>query len=383
MNFLLVNYEYPPIGGGAATATSHIARELVGMGHTVTVMTSRFGNQKGSVMEKGIRVIRCLSLRKRADRSNLLEMFTFLLSACLNMKSVLDDDIEASIIFFAFPCGPIGLLGWKLAQVPYVISLRGGDVPGTEPRLHLLHKILKPLRHLIYNRSSAIVANSEGLKQLAQTSDPCTVFVIPNGIDVSFFSPCLANGRSYAKPFNFLFIGRFIEQKNLFYLMDRIAELRRSVFIPFQLSMVGDGPLRSRLESHADKLDINRIITWHGWLDKKKLRDIYHLSHCLLLPSLYEGMSNVALEAMACGLPVIASDVIGNSSVIRHGETGFLFDLNNPKDGLEAMKCLLSNPEQAQDMGKQGRIQVMETFSWRKTAEAYVRLFLDKPLRSE
>ena len=79
------------------------------------------------------------------------------------------------------------------------------------------------------------------------------------------------------------------------------------------------------------KLGIEDCLVWHGWVEKGRLREIYRSADCLVNPSLYEGMPNVVLEAMACGLPVIASRVPGNDAVVRHGETGWLFDLDKPE----------------------------------------------------
>ena len=110
MNFLLINYAYPPIGGGAATATSAIAGHLASLGHAVTVLTSRFRDLKGPAQEGDIRVVRCPALRKHPDRSSILEMFSFLVSAGSLLGSLIRRHrIEASIVFFSFPCGPLGL----------------------------------------------------------------------------------------------------------------------------------------------------------------------------------------------------------------------------------------------------------------------------------
>ena len=190
MKILLINYEYPPIGGGAATATAAIAEHLASLGHTVTVLTSRFRDLKGAIREGDVQVVRCPAIRKCPDRSGILEMFSFLVSAGLMLGSVIRKHrIEASIVFFSFPCGPLGLWGLKRGNVPYVISLRGGDVPGNEAGLNTLHRLLAPLRRLIFRRSVAVVANSPGLKEMSERADPYPVQVIPNGVDTDFSAP--------------------------------------------------------------------------------------------------------------------------------------------------------------------------------------------------
>lgn len=376
MNILLVNYEYPPIGGGAATASAAIARELTALGHRVTVLTSRFREHKGTSFQDQVRILRCPALRRRADRSGLLEMLSFLVSAGLRLNSAIKSGrVEAAIVFFSFPCGPLGLWGRMTMGVPYVISLRGGDVPGNEAALGPLHRLLAPLRRLIFRKSIAVVANSEGLKAMSEQADPWPVQVIPNGVDTEFFCPAAIGGVSKTGPFAFLFVGRFQTAKNLFYLFDHMALLKHSGAAPFVLQLVGDGPQRDELEAHAKKVGIDKDLIWHGWVDKGRVLEIYRNAGCLINPSLCEGMPNVVLEAMACGLPVIASRVPGNDAVVRHGESGWLFELDKPEAFLAALRSVMENPDLARRMGRTGRAWVLEEFSWRRVAEAYAGLF--------
>jgi glycosyltransferase involved in cell wall biosynthesis len=376
MNILLINYEYPPIGGGAATATAAIAGHLMSLGHSVTVLTSQFGDLKGTIREGDVRVVRCPAIRKYPDRSGILEMFSFLVSAGLKLGSVIRRHrIGAAIVFFSFPCGPLGLWGLKRGNVPYVISLRGGDVPGNEAALDPLHRLLAPLRRLIFRRSVAVVANSPGLKEMSERVDPSAVHVIPNGVDTDFFCPTKNRDKAEHRPIAFLFVGRFQVAKNLFYLFDHFAALRRSGAEPFVLHLVGDGPQHDELQRHAKNMGIEDCLVWHGWVDKDSLRAIYRSADCLVNPSLCEGMPNVVLEAMACGLPVIASRVPGNDSVVRPGETGWLFDLGQPDAFWKALREMMEDRGRASQMGQKGRAWVRDDFSWRRVAQAYADLF--------
>ena len=105
------------------------------------------------------------------------------------------------------------------------------------------------------------------------------------------------------------------------------------------------------------------------------LRHVYQSADCLVNASQYEGMSNVVLEAMACGLPVIASRVAGNDELVREGETGFLFDLQEPASLINAFRQLMSDRALRARLGAAARNRVTKNFSWSNVAKAYLALF--------
>lgn len=372
MRVLLINYEYPPIGGGAATASYHIARQLASMGHRAVVLTSGFGRKLGWEMEDGVSVFRCRTLRKKKAESSPAEMVSFLFSAGLLLPRMLKKTaFDAAIVFFSIPCGPLGLLCKSMARVPYVVSLRGADVPGNEPSLNTMHLLLQPLRRAILRNSLAIVANSNGLKTLSERKDPFAVEVIPNGVDTNHFFPSSIRKGPVAR---FLFAGRFREQKNLFFLLEQMDLLASNTGSGFEVHLVGDGPLKEDLITYGRSLAIRDRIHWHPWCDRDRLRDYFHLADCFVLPSLYEGMPNVVLEAMACGLPVIASRVIGNNELIEDGTTGFLFSLKDPRELQQALSAVLERRESAVEMGKRARAHVETAFSWKRVSMQYLQL---------
>jgi glycogen synthase len=89
VNILLVNYECPPIGGGAATAVAALAGQLTSLGHAVTVLTSRFRDLKDAIREGDVHVVRCLAIHKRSDSSSVLEMFSFLVRIVFSFPIVI------------------------------------------------------------------------------------------------------------------------------------------------------------------------------------------------------------------------------------------------------------------------------------------------------
>ncbi|MBF0118231.1 MAG: glycosyltransferase family 4 protein [Desulfobacterales bacterium] len=374
MKILLINYEYPPIGGGASNATHNIGKALFKKGHEVFVLTSNFQKLKGLTIEDDIYVYRCLALRKKAFQSNVIEMFSYVLSASILIPKLIKKyKIDSLIVFFSFPCGPLGLLANLIGEIPYIISLRAGDVPYVEKSLNNFHKLLTPIRRIILKKSKAIVANSLGLKKQAKQADPYFHFhVITNAVDVNFFKPLnKENQKSITK---FMFAGRFTEQKNLFFLIKEINLLKTTVSKEFEVHIVGGGPLENVLKTYSHELNLEKTIFWHNWCDKAQLRNYLQSSDCFLNPSLYEGMPNSILEAMACGISVIASNVVGNDALVNHNETGFLFDLNKTGDFQDALKKILFNPDLSKRFGQNGRIIVEKYFSWERVADEYLRL---------
>lgn len=372
MNILLINYEYPPIGAGAATATKAMAKEFALLNHKPVVVTSSYQNYKGFIEEEGIRVYRIPAGRKFKERSGIVQMFLYILSSLFYLPGIIKKEkIDRAIIYFSFPCGPLGLYLKLFFKIPYIVSLRGGDVPGTEKSLDLIHKILQPIRRTVFKKSIAVIANSNGLKELSEKADPFPVQVVPNGVDTDYYTP---KKNQHNKEFQFLFVGRFQPQKNLFYLLDTFYSLKQKSNIPFQVILIGDGFQRAELEEKVKSYNLESIISFKGWQDKEKLREFYRTSDCIINPSLYEGMPNVLLEAMACGLPVIASNVAGNDMLVEMGVNGFLFNLENPEKLIEHLLYFQENPKKAEEFGKISRKIAEEKFSWKSTVTSYLEI---------
>jgi glycosyltransferase involved in cell wall biosynthesis len=377
MRFLLINYEYPPIGAGAATATQAIARNLVKLGHEVTVLTARYGDLPSVRVEDGVTVRRIQCLRRRADRCSVTEMTSFVLSALFSLVFVMPRiRPNATIAFFSIPCGPIALLGKMLFRIPYVVSLRGGDVPGLVPEIEGTHRFLQTVRRASLERAVAVIANSNGLRDLSVAADRVPVDVIPNGVDTEFFSPAPpATSLSGSDRFRVLFVGRFHAQKNLMVLLSQFARLRDESARRVELHLVGDGPLLEQLQEHAAKLGLNGEIKWHGWLTRSELRHVLQSCDCFVNPSLYEGMPNAVLEAMACGKPVVASRIPGNDAVVQHEATGLLFPLEEPAVLGTSLARLVNDPARAAEMGQKARELVKREYCWNRVADAYAQLF--------
>jgi glycosyltransferase involved in cell wall biosynthesis len=376
LNLLFINYEFPPIGGGAANATWELARAMLKMGHTVTVLTSRTPNSKGHSSEENIEVYRLQGLRVRSDRSNMLEMFIFICAAILRVTKIARvKRIEATICFFSLPIGPLGLwLKFRLG-IPYLISLRGGDVPGLVPELTLIHQLLTPIRRLILSNAQTVIANSQELAQRSQRADPFDIVVIPNGVDSGYYSPRPQVGHpDNSRPVKLLFVGRLQKQKDLPRLLDCLSLAKNTNGVNFELCVVGDGPERRKAVLRSFQLGLGQQVEWLGWLDKQELREVYRDSDCLVSLSSFEGLPNVVLEAMSCALPVIVSNIKPHRELVEDGINGFLVDLEKPEGFSEKVSDIVRNRDILRTMGGNGRQIMVRRFTWGQMAHAYIGL---------
>jgi len=370
MRILLINSEYPPIGGGAGNASANLASEMVKTGHEVTVLTARFDSLPNEEVHDGVQIVRVPALRRRLDRSGALEQGIFLLSASLfSIRTARRLRPDIVLAFFGVPSGAVALGLNILLGIPYVVSLRGGDVPGFRPYdFALYHRLIGPLLHIVWRRAKAVVANSAGLREMGRSFDEkVPIDVIPNGVSMSQFK---SKDRIWDPP-QLLIVGRIVYQKGIDLLFEALAGLKD---LEWELSVAGDGPLRESLEEMARKFGIAGRVHFLGWQSKVDLVERYRQANLFVYPSRHEGMPNAVLEAMASGLPVIASEIAGNDELVLHGNTGLLIPSEDFSRLREAIRGLLLAPDRRRKMGDAAQKRVEEQYTWAITATQYLEV---------
>jgi glycosyltransferase involved in cell wall biosynthesis len=375
VNLLLINYEYPPLGGGAANATYYLARAWTQLGCNVTVLTSALGAGCRCEIEDGVAVHRLPVRRTLPDQGSTPQMVRFIVHATARAVPVARRArAHACVAFFTIPSGVVARWLHLRLGLPYLVSLRGGDVPGHVPQLHRMHQVTRPLRRSVLRHAAAIIANSASLADSSRAADPFPVAVVPNGVDCTTFRPFRHEDRPPGAPLRLLCVGRLHPEKNVRTVLQQIAALPTGARACVELTVVGDGAERGELTVLAGQLGIAPQVRWLGWKAKAELPAIYQASDVFVNPSLYEGMPNVVLEAMASGLPIIASDVPGNRSVVQPGVNGLLFRLDQPAELAETLVWLINNPAQVHSFGLAGRQLAEDRYSWTRAARSYLEL---------
>lgn len=376
MNILIINYEFPPVGGGGGIATYYIARELSRAGLNVSVLTSQFRGQRRCEALEGIHVYRVPVLRKRRDYCSVLEMASFVLMSCpVLVYLLLKHHYDLLHIFFGVPSGPLGYLAKTLFGIPYLIRMGGGDVPGFRPfQYKHLYTILTPFLKVLWKNAAFLVANSNGLREMALRMFPdIDIEVIPNGVDISRFSSPLR--KIPDEPVRILFVSRLIRRKGLQFLIEAVPLIRRQTAVPFEIHIVGDGPDRPLFEEQIAARGLRAFFRFHGYVEHGKLPEYYLDSDIFVLPSLAEGMPNVVLEALGSGLPVVATRVPGSEDLVQSGQNGFLVEARDPKALAEAVSALLDSPRLRERMGQRS-LEYGKQYTWASIAEQYLSLYL-------
>ena len=245
-------------------------------------------------------------------------------------------------------------------------------MPGFRPYdFHIYHKLVSPFLRLIWKNAAALVANSDGLRRLANAFDSrFDIPIIPNGVDLESYK---IPDRDWSHP-RLLSAGRIVHQKGLDLAMRALGELKA---FDWEWSIAGDGPQMPVLQSRAKELGIADRVFFLGWQSRPQLMECYQQANVFLFPSRHEGMPNALLEAMASGLPVVASCVAGNEELVIDGETGYLVPSEDVEALQVALKRLLLDPALREQMGMASRERVEANYSWESTAQQYA-LLLEK-----
>lgn len=373
MNILVLSHEYPPIGGGGANACMYLTKEYIKRDCKVVIITTGFGHflPKTELYDGKLIIYRLNAKRKYVDHCSFVEMFDYMLKAIqLANKIVKRECFDICQVFFGIPSGPIGWYLLKKYNIPYVIRLGGGDVPGFQERFKLIYKLVGIPLKIIWKDAKAIVANSEGLRKFAQDFyDKCHINVIHNGIDTEVFCPS-----DYVEDENqtkILFVSRLIKRKGLQNLIPYIDYIEKESLRRVLLTVVGDGPFREELEELTQKNNLQSKVVFEGQKDKDELLWYYQNSDVFVFPSYREGMPNVVLEAMGCGLPIIMmNDCEGAKELVT--ENGILAIDNISQGIISFLKC---SKKERKYMGIVSRNRAEKEYSWNSIAEEYLLLF--------
>jgi len=390
MKILVLNYEFPPLGGGAANAAYHLMREFARTSDlSFEVVTSSTGARSVELFSPNIRV-HFLDIGKKGDLhfQTYRDLITYSWKSFRYSKSLLSHEkCDLCHAFFGIPCGYIA----SRLRLPYIVSLRGSDVPFFNERFRIADRLLfKRMSVKVWRKARRVVANSEGLRELARRTSPGqAIDLVPNGVDADTFAPLYKGGsRGDSSPAGTLpipptpleptgatvrviCVARLIRRKRIDVLIRAMAQLRGK---NVSLHLAGTGNEEGNLKDLAREMGVEDRVHFEGYVDHDRIPAFYQSGDMFVLPSVNEGMSNTVLEAMACGLPVLMNDTGGASELLEEGVNGFLLGKDDVSDVVEKISRYLDSPELRRRHGCEARKKA-EGLSWRSVADQYAEIY--------
>jgi glycosyltransferase involved in cell wall biosynthesis len=286
-------------------------------------------------------------------------------------KLLRENDYDLAHAFFGFPTG---WLCYRTAdKLPYIISLRGSDVPGGHARLKLDYKIFGSLVFKpIWEKASAIVACSQGLKNRAQKFLPSiAIDVIPNGVDLDRFYP--EKSQRMPDMARLLTVGRLSATKRVEILVD-VVEILHKNGCKIHFTIVGGGALEQQLRQILMERKVAEIIEVTGRVEQETMPQVYRRHDIFVSASMQEGMSNAMLEAMASGLPIITTRCEGVEELIAGN--GIIIEKPNAEGIAAAIMQLIQDKHLFSSMSAASRKHA-ELFSWPSIANQYLQYYDD------
>lgn len=344
MNICIVG-QYPPQIGGVATYTKQLEDKLKEEGHNVYILTYKQDiNPPANVfMASNVNI-------------PLIRGFLFIISSYFLLNKIVKKyDVDIIHANYILPPGLVTILNKSRAKK--IITIHGSDI-NILPK----NKILRPILKYVLNKADNVYFVSEELKKKSillcgkQIEEKSAI--TPNTVNTNKFKPSNKTKeilKEYDQPI-VIFIGNLVKQKGLKYLL----ESKKNSKTKYTLLIYGDGPEKESLKKY---IQTNNIQDTYLMGKTNTPEKIIPESDIMVLPSISEGASIVALESMACGKPLIATNTGNIGNVIANNENGIIVPPKNSKILQEAIDNLVTNKEKRDKIGKNARELIINKYS--------------------
>jgi len=337
-----------------------LSTQLIKKGHTVTIITRGSGRKKQKEIIDGIEIIRAPFLPIYPLYMVIHTLFVNKLFKSLESKF--------DIVHIHSPLSPMihtTLPVIATIHTPMKTDTRASFNENRNLRTTVWRLsgrfISYPLEVNLIKRANVItvVANSVAQELKEYPIENKKIIVMGNGIDSTIFKP--VEKKSEKK--YILFTGRLSYRKGLFDLID-CGKYICEKYPDISFVITGSGILSNTLRERINELGLAKQFKFLGFVTREELIKLYQNATLYVMPSHYEGLPTVLLEAMSCGLPVIATAVSGNLDVITHGKNGLLVPPKSPEKIAEAISLLLDDEQMRNNLGKNARKTIEEQYTW-------------------
>jgi len=372
MRILVLNHEFPPVGGGGGRAAESICQSLAARGHQLTVLTSHYKDLPRVEQRAGYAIVRIPALRTQPFRASFLSMVAYVLTglwAGLRLVRVFRPDVIH--VHFAVPAGALAWALSRWTKIPYVLTAHLGDVPGGVPeKTNNWFRGVFPVTRAIWHDARARVAVSEFTRGLALKQYAEEILVIPNGIEVDSAKP---SSLKVNEPPVIVFAGRFMEQKAPLQIIQTLNELKS---IPWRCVMIGDGPLMPDVKKSIAELGLEDRFAFPGWVTPDEVMEYFGKSDILFMPSLSEGLPVVGVQALAKGLAIVASRIGGFVDLVDEDQNGYLIEPRDIAGFKLRLQETLTNSARLLSL-RQASLEKAKAFDISRIAEQYEKIFTE------
>ncbi len=272
------------------------------------------------------------------------------------------------------PCGHAAMLLSKELGLPYVVSVHGLDAFSTVQVSGRPGEWCRRISQRVYQSSRRVICVSERVREqvLEGTGPSVRTSVVYNGVDPDLFSPGSSESSSGGPVV--LCVGNLIPIKGHEVLVRAVAALAPE-FPALKLEIIGDGPEQPRLQALAQQLEIADRVCFLGRQSRQKVAAAMRRCTVFALPSRYEGLGCVYLEAMSVGKAVIGCRGQGIAEIIQHGSNGFLVGPDNERELTLALAMLLRDEPRRRNLGAAALDTILERLTLAQQAETLARIY--------
>jgi glycosyltransferase involved in cell wall biosynthesis len=374
MRVLMLNNEFPPLGGGTGTVNRAILEQFARRpGLEIDLVTSALGNRaEEESFAPTIKIYKVPVRNKNIHHSSNCELSEYFFRGLWKaLKLHRQRRYDICFAWSAVPAGAIALVLRCMTGLCYIVRVCGPDIPGFERRYRTIHRFLSPLLRQIWRRAEDVVAKSEREVEMIHAMDhQLSCRLIPNGVDMAGFQP--KQTMPEMGPLRILCVGRLIERKGQHHLIEAVKRLTDEG-IDVRLDLVGTGDARSDNESHVGRLGLTDRIRFLGYVPREKIARHYAAAEVFVLPSFNEGMSVALLEAMASGLAVVVTLTGGTAELVEPEKNGLIFDWADVDRLTSHLRRLAQDRDFTRRLGESSRERADE-YSWDRAALSYYDL---------
>jgi len=370
MKIVQTPVRFYPFIGGVENYVYYSAKELVKLGHNVTVICANEPSiEKNGVIE-GIRFKR-LSYFGKIANTNITPGLPFTLSK---------EDFDVIHTHIPTPWSA----DWsniysKLKKKPLVVTYHN-DIIGNGFAEYIARFYNgSALKSLLNNADRIIITQANYLKSSPYLEDYShKIEVIPNGVDVEKFKQ-LDIDKQKNTLFFLSLLDEFHKYKGLDYLLKALVKVKNEI-PDVKLIVGGKGVLLDHYAGMANEYGLKDNVEFHGFIPDEKIVEYYNRCSVFVLPSIsskQEGFGIVVLEALACETPVISTEIVGVAADVKKSNSGIIIPPRDVDELANAIIKILSHDDKSKEMGKNGRILVEKSYTWYRVAKMMENVYME------